>query len=460
VTGSNTLLETGGTKIIVDCGLHQGSRDAEETNWEKPSYEPKEIQFVIITHSHIDHIGRLPYLYRLGFRGKVISTRPVVEFARIFLEDTCRLMTEEAKDHRQEPLFDENDINGVLTLFETTDYYQAKDLTENIQVKLYDAGHILGSAIVEIKAEGKTLIFSGDLGNPPVPILRDTDFIEKADYVVMESTYGDRNHDPYQERKIKLERAIEKVIANSGVLLLPAFAMERTQEILFEINDLIEKSAIPKIPVYIDSPLAIKATEIYKKFPDYYDDESRKLVEGGDDIFKFPGAVFTKSSEESKKIDLSANPKIIIAGSGMSTGGRILFHERKYLPDPNSTLLIIGFQVERSLGRRIKDGEKDIKIQGQNVHVQASVDAIEAYSAHADQQRLKFWLSKIARPIYPVRDNGDANIGGSATTFSNGVKKVFLIHGEDEPKNVLMHQIKDELGLEVAIPKKNESFEI
>ena len=424
--------------MIVDCGLYQGSRDADEINWENPPYDPKEIQFAVITHSHIDHLGRLPHLYRLGFRGKIISTRPVVEFARIFLEDTCRLMSEEARENGQEPLFDQNDINGVLTLFETTDYYQVKNLAEGLQVKLYDAGHILGSAIVEIKAEGKTLIFSGDLGNPPVPILRDTDFIEKADYVVMESTYGDRNHDPYQQRKMKLERAIEKVISDKGALLIPAFAMERTQEVMFEINDLIEKSAISKIPVYIDSPLAIKATEIYKKFPDYFDDESRGLVEKGEDFFKFPGAIFTLSSDESKQIDLAANPKIIIAGSGMSTGGRILFHERKYLPDPNSTLLIIGFQVERSLGRRIKDGEKDIKIQGHDVHVEASVEAIEAYSAHADQQRLKFWLSKIARPI----------------------KKVFLNHGEDEPKNILMHQIKDELGLEVAIPKKNESFEL
>lgn len=438
VTGSNYLIETNSIKFLVDCGMFQGNIGAEQKNYEDFPYDPKKIDFVLITHSHIDHIGRLPLLYKRGFRGKIYSTKPTAEFAKIFLEDTANLSLEKSQETGQEPLYEIQDVENVCKLFETYDYYQEFYPQGGINVKFYDAGHILGSAIIEVKAEGKTVIFSGDLGNPPVPILRDTDFIEKADYIVMESTYGSRNHAPFETRQLELERVIENTIKNKGTLLIPAFAMERTQEIIYEINDLAKNNKIPQVPVYIDSPLAIKATAIYKKYPQYFDIEARKLMESGQNFFDSKNITLTDTREDSKKIDQDNLPKIIIAGSGMSNGGRILFHEKKYLPINSTTLLIIGFQVKGTLGGKLIDDEKKVNILGENIIVRANITEIEAYSAHADQQRLLYWLSK----------------------FNKGIKKIFLVHGEIESQDALLHKIQDEQGLEVEIPEESQSIEI
>lgn len=438
VTGSNYFLETENNKFLVDCGLFQGSIDATKDNWQEFLFDPKAIDFVLVTHSHIDHIGRLPLLYKRGFRGKVYSTHPTKEFCRIFLEDSCNVLSETAENLGIEPLYTQNDVAGIMGLFESCDYYEEFSPAENLKVKFYDAGHILGSAIIQITFGEQIVVFSGDLGNPPVPILRDTDFIPKADYVVMESTYGDRNHEPFEKRKLELERTIEEAIKNKGALLIPAFAMERTQEIMYEINDLVENGKVSKIPIYIDSPLAIKATEIYKKFSQYFDEEAQALIKSGDDLFKFPGLVFTKDREDSKKIDISQNPKIIIAGSGMSTGGRILYHEKRYLSDPTTILLTIGFQVKGTLGRALEEGAKVVNIMGEKVEVRAVIKSIESYSAHADQDRLKYWVSK----------------------FGKKPKKIFLTHGEKPSAENLTHRIEDEEGIETEIPKHGQTIKI
>jgi len=438
VTGSNFLVEHQNTKFLVDCGLFQGDKEANLENWNNFIFDPRDIDFVIVTHSHIDHIGRLPLLYKNGFRGKVYSTKPTKEFADIFLEDEYGILADFAKENNIEKLFDTSDILGISNQFESYDYYQEIAAKNNVKIKFYDAGHILGSAIVEVIVDNKTIIFSGDLGNPPVPILRDTDFIKKADYLILESTYGDRNHEPYKDRLLKLERIVEETCNNNGTLLIPAFAMERTQEIIYELNQLIKEGKVKNIPIFIDSPLAIKVTQSYRNFPTYFDKDALEWIKNNEDFFDFPELKFIKSSEESKKLDNLPGKKIIIAGSGMSTAGRILFHEKRYLSDPSTILLIVGYQAKGTLGRLLKEQTKQVIISGQNVTVRAKIEIIEAYSAHADLERLKYWVSKIEKPI----------------------EKIFLVHGEPEAQDNLMHRLQEEQGIDIYIPEFGETVEL
>lgn len=438
VTGSNYLLEIGKTKILIDCGMFQGAQHVEDKNYEKFPYNPKEIDYLLVTHAHIDHIGRIPKLYKDGFREKILMTRPTKDFGTIMLEDSQELLEKEAKDLGREPLYKFTDVKESLKLIESVDYGKKITLGKGISCRFRDAGHILGSAIIEVWAEGKKIVFSGDLGNPPVPLLKPTEFIEEADYVLVESTYGDRVHEAKEQRQNLLENAIEDTITRGGTLMIPAFALERTQELLYELNELVENSRIPKVPVFIDSPLAIKALEIYRKYPEYYNKEATYLIESGDDLFKFPGLTFTKTVEESRQINDIKSPKIIIAGSGMSTGGRIWHHEIRYLPDPNSTILFVSFQIAGSLGRRIKDGIKEVRIFGETISVRAETRLIPGYSAHADQEMLRDWIDKIKKPI----------------------KHVFVVQGEEEPALSLVQLIRDHLGISASAPMLNEVVEL
>jgi metallo-beta-lactamase family protein len=276
------------------------------------------------------------------------------------------------------------------------------------------------------------------LGNPPVPILKPYDYIDEADYVIIESAYGDRNQEPRQNRKAIIEDAIEDTVKSGGTMMIPAFAMERTQEVLYEINDLIENHRVPRVPIFLDSPLAIKATEVFKKFEHYFNQETRGIINSGDDIFNFPGLEITRTSQQSKKINDVPAPKIIIAGSGMSTGGRILFHEKFYLPDPKSMLFIVGYQVKGTLGRRLLDGENFVNILGQRVEVNARIKACGAFSAHADQRKLLNWVKHIKSPV----------------------KKVFVVQGEDKPASILAEKIKHDLSIDAIAPDLGYSIEI
>ncbi|MBI2406241.1 MAG: MBL fold metallo-hydrolase [Candidatus Harrisonbacteria bacterium] len=437
VTGANYLVESGDTRILIDCGMHQGSNFCEKHNFEPFPYEPKSINAVFITHAHIDHIGRLPKLHRDGFRGAVYSTPPTRDFSELMLIDSEHIIIEDAKKFKKEPIYNIQSVNDIMSVWEGIPYHTPVRVGP-FTVTLYNAGHILGSSLILVEADGKKVLFSGDLGNSPAPIIGNTETLSDADAVVVESTYGNRIHEPSDTRKEALEDAIEDTVRNSGVLMIPAFAMERTQELLFEINNLAEQGRIPRVPIFIDSPLAIKLTGVYKKYEMYFDEATRVMIGRGDAIFNFPGLHTTLTTEESKTINDVPPPKVVIAGSGMSNGGRILHHEARYLPDPNSTIIFVGYQSMGTLGRAILDGAKEVKIFGEKVSVRCKVQAIPAYSAHADQPQLLAWLA-------PLRESA---------------KIVFVVQGEGEASKALAQKIKDELALSAVIPEERKSYDI
>ncbi len=432
-TGANYILESNGMKIMVDCGLHQGSHYADRENFEPFAYDPKGITAVFITHSHLDHIGRLPSLVKAGFQGTIYSTGATKDFAELMLEDSEQLLGKEAEREKRPPLYDGKDIAHVMEMWKGLEYHEQVNIG-GFAVKLFDAGHILGSAIVHIEAEGKTIVFSGDLGNYPAPIIGATEMIDAADYCVIESTYGDRVHEDMDKRREMLEDAIEDTVKAGGTLMIPTFAMERTQELLYHLHQLFEEGRIPRVPVFIDSPLAIKLTAIYKKHEDYFNKETQNIVRSGDDILNFPGLRLTLTTEQSKEINNVTPPKIIIAGSGMSNGGRILHHEVRYLPDPKSEIIFVGYQAQGSLGRTILEGASQVNIFGEAVPVRARVVNIPGYSAHADQPRLLHWLESMRRSL----------------------KKVFVVQGEQKSSEALAGKIVDSFAILAEVPKLHE----
>ena len=437
VTGSNYLVETGGIKFLIDWGIFEGSVEAEARNYEPFPYDVSEIKAVFVTHSHADHTGRLPKLYKDGFRGTLYATPPALDMIRVALPDNLNLMTVAAQRVGRPALFTGEDLEGIINLGEGVDYGRETKLADDVTVVLHDAGHILGSSIIEILTEGKKVYFSGDLGNPPTPLLKNFEYPLAADYIVVESAYGDRVHEDRSRRLEKLRQTIKNTITRGGTLMIPSFAMERTQELLFELNGMVNAKEIPRVPMFIDSPLAIKMTEVYQKYPEYFNTEAMQLIKSGDDLFNFPGLQYMRTSEESKHINDVPEPKIIIAGSGMSNGGRIQHHERRYLSEPQSTILFIGFQVEGTLGRRILDGAPAVKIFDEMVPVRCHIEAIGGYSAHADQAAVVNWTSRIA-----------------------GLKKVFVVQGEEGPAGTLASKIRDEMGFDAEVPRVGQAQEL
>lgn len=439
VTGSCYLLEEGGGKILIDCGLNQGDKFSEEENYESFGFKPSEIDAVFVTHSHIDHIGRIPKLVKEGFKGTIYSTAPTKDEAYELLLDARHLMEKEIPQGKP-MLYEISDIDDARDHWKTLHYHQLFKI-KDFEIELYNSGHVLGSASVKVTAGGKSVVFSGDLGNIPAPLVKDTEYIPKADYALVESTYGNRVHESVLERKSILEDLIEDTFKSKGTLMIPAFAMERTQELLFELNDLVENKRIPRVPIFIDSPLAIKLTEVYQKYTgdkEFFDTEALMLMKNGGDIFNFPGLRFTLTKEESKEINQVLPPKIIIAGSGMSNGGRILHHEIRYLPDEKSTLLIVGYQSAGTLGRRILDGAKSVRIMGQDVAVRCRTKAIGGYSAHADQPLLLKWVG----------------------SMKDGIKKVFVVQGEPDQSQPLADKIRDDFAVDAIVPEKGQVFEL
>jgi metallo-beta-lactamase family protein len=428
VTGANYLLEEGDWRILIDCGLHQGGSYCESHNWQPFPYDVQTIKAVFVTHAHIDHIGRLPSLVRAGFAGKIFSTPPARDAAELLLLDSEHILAREAERLKKPNLYTSDDILQTMKRWQGVEYHQTV-VVGPFTAQFYNAGHVLGSSFIVIETGGKTIAFSGDLGNSPSPLLGDKEKLPAVDYCLVESAYGGRVHENLQHRKEILEDLIEDTGRRGGTLMIPAFAMERTQEMIFEIHQLVEQKRVPAMPVFIDSPLAIKLTEIYKKYRDY-------LIADANMSFNFPELKMTLTTEESKAINSVPSPKVVIAGSGMSHAGRILHHERRYLPDPRSALLIIGYQAAGSLGRKILDGEKVVKILGEEVPVNCRVKAIGGYSAHADQPQILDWLK-------PQREV---------------LKKVFVTQGEEDQSFLLVRALKDNLAIEAQVPEEAEPY--
>ncbi|OGH88471.1 MAG: hypothetical protein A3J93_04375 [Candidatus Magasanikbacteria bacterium RIFOXYC2_FULL_42_28] len=435
VTGSCSLVEATGQKILVDCGMFQGGSEMEKRNGEQFLFVPSEINAVVITHAHLDHIGRLPLLVKRGFTGWIYGTPATLELARLILEDAVSVMEHNSINYGTPILYDEIAVAECAAHFKPLDYYEelilAGTVSGGIKIKLRDAGHIFGAAAVEICAEGKRVVFSGDVGNAKMPIIRETDSLPAdIDALICESTYGDRLHEREFDRQTYIEKKVKEAIDRGGTLMMPAFSLERTQELLYDLNDLVDrKKRLPRVPIFVDSPLAIKATAVYRKYPQYYDEASIKLLQADDDLFNFPGLKMCLTREDSKHINAVPSPKIIIAGSGMMNGGRIIYHALRYLEDPNSTLLFIGYQAEGTLGRKIFNGDKRVHILGETVNVRCHVEAVGALSAHADQEKLLDW------------------IGGGPTL----PKKVYLNHGEPGPAEAFAKLLKTELGVKATV---------
>lgn len=437
VTGANYLLESQGHKILIDCGLTQGSRFCEKKNFEPFPYEASEIEAVIVTHAHIDHTGLLPKLYKEGFRGEVWSTPPTKDFAELLLLDSEDILKREAQRQKRKPIYDEDDIIGIMSEWRTIEYRQPLAVGP-FHIELVDAGHILGSASIIINAEKKRIAFSGDLGNTTPTIIKTTDYIKDTDYALVESAYGSRLHEKVEKREEMMEDFIEEILRGGGTLLIPAFSMERTQQMLYEINNLVEKKRIPRVPIYIDSPLAIKLTTLYKKYKKYYREKIREQIKTGDDIFSFPGLETTLTHEESRQIEKRKGAKIIIAGSGMSHGGRILRHEKKYLPDAKNGILFVGYQGEESLGRKIQEKNESVIIEHKQVPVRAKIKTISGYSAHADQEGLVKWIRQM----------------------KDSVKEVFIVQGDQEAEEALAKKLREKLDVMVKIPENKETVEL
>ena len=437
VTGSNYMVESGNTRILVDCGMAQGSDFAEKENFEDFAYAVSSVQAIFVTHAHIDHTGKLPKIVKDGFKGKIYSTPPTKDFAELLLIDSEHVLQEESDRTGLPDLYETEDVEAAMAIWETVPYHKPVQVG-NFKITFYDAGHILGSATIKIEAEGKSIMFSGDLGNYPAPIIHNTEHLPEVDYCVIESTYGARVHEDTSKREGELEDVMEDIARKGGVLMIPAFAMERTQELLYHFHELISQGRVPEIPIFIDSPLAIKLTAVYKKYESYFNPETFKLVKSGEDILNFPGLRMTLTVEQSKEINDVPAPKIIMAGSGMSNGGRIRHHERRYLPDPKSIILFVGYQATGTLGRAILEGAKVVRLFGEEVPVRCEIRTITAYSAHADQPRLLEWLKP----------------------RSGMLKKVFVVQGEEGSSEILAAKVKEELSVDSYVPQKAEEIVI
>ncbi|MFA4839224.1 MAG: MBL fold metallo-hydrolase [Candidatus Neomarinimicrobiota bacterium] len=450
VTGSRYLLESDGKRFLIDCGLFQGLKELRQRNWETFPVPPESIDAVLLTHAHIDHSGYLPRLVQNGFAGKIFASTATTDLCGIMLPDSAHLQEEDAryanakhftKHSPAMPLYSIEDAKNALSLFSPVPYGKIVELTPNIELTFRDAGHILGSAFIDlrIKRDGMRfrLLFSGDLGRPSRPILRDPHTVFGTDYLVVESTYGNHLHGTENTNK-ELARVILESTDRGGVLLIPAFAVGRTQELLYSIRELEEQNAIPKLPIYVDSPMAIDAMKIFEKNKNDHDLESRAKEISGVDILKTDKLQFSQTKEASQALNDIKKHAIIISASGMVTGGRILHHMFHRLPDPKNTVLFIGYQAEGTRGRTILEGSDSVKIHGQYVPINARIEHISGFSAHADYNETLAWLS----------------------SFNQPPKQVFIVHGEPEESRGLAEKITFQFGWNVVIPEYGNRFEL
>lgn len=455
VTGSCFFVETKSTKFLVDCGMFQGHSKDNALNEEEFPFNPAELDYIFLTHAHIDHSGRIPRIFVKGFKGEVITTKATAELCAIMLPDSGHIQEfenewinrkrERAGKPPVEPLYTYQDAVDTMSLFRNVSYGEVLKINEEIRVKFNDAGHILGSSIIEMwireNGEETKIVFSGDLGNKDIPILRDPSIIEGADYLVIESTYGNRLHKEIKDKVEHFLDVINETINNGGNVIIPSFAVGRTQEIIYELNKKKEvyDEKIKKLystPVFVDSPLAISATEVFRKNLDCYDEEARAYIENGDNPLDFPGLQFTRTADESRALNERKESSVIISASGMCDAGRIKHHLKHNLWRKDSTILFVGYQAQGSLGRRILDGAKKVKIFGEEITVEARIERIEGFSGHADKDGLLEWIER----------------------FNRKPKKIFIVHGEEESMVGFSNEINKRFNIETVIPQKGESY--
>jgi metallo-beta-lactamase family protein len=441
-TGSNFLFEVGGRRFLIDCGLYQGTREAEMQNREDFKYDVKSIDALFITHGHLDHVGLIPKLFHDGYDGPIYSTPPTKDIGELIMLDSLSLLKNEAAEKGYTEIYEEKDVIRAVHNWHTVNYHEVLPVDTDagiLKIRLLDAGHIIGSSMIEFEINGKKLVFTGDLGNTPSPLMRDTEKLVDTNYLVMESVYGDRNHEGIDTRVNFLKEIILKTTKRGGTLMIPAFSVERTQEILYHINNFVEAGEIPKCNIYLDSPLGINVTKVYKKYErDYMNTEANDIIKSGDDIFNFKGLIQTPEKEESMKINDDHGPKIIVAGSGMSNGGRIQHHEERYLSDPKSTLLIVGYQAVGTLGRTIQEGAKKVMVRGREINVKAEIQTISGFSAHKDSNNLVEFAGAVAKTL----------------------RKVFVVLGEPRSSMFLAQRINEYYDIPVQLPKLGETVEI
>ena len=462
VTGSNFLVEAAGKKFLVDCGLYQGKAELEEQNYREFDYNPAEIDFMLLTHAHIDHSGRIPKLYNDGFKGPIYAHKATCDLCSIMLPDSGHIQEMEAEWKNKKrirkgqptrgPLYTAEDALKCMEIFVPVKYDEIIQVSEDIYVRFNDAGHMLGSSTIEIwaKENGKETkaVFSGDLGNNDIPLLSEPTMIDNCDYLVMESTYGSRLHVRNDQKAELFLKIVSETIDNGGTVVIPSFAVGRTQEILYEINKIKENRhdeeflkeyrTLMKVPVYVDSPLAISATQVFKENMDLFEDEVKEEMQRGNNPLEFPGLKFTQTADESKALNESDEPSIIISASGMCDVGRIKHHLKHNIWNPKSTILFVGYQAPGTLGYEIVNGAKKVTIFGEEFAVNARIEYIEGYSGHADQEGLMNF-------VY---------------SFYNKPKHIFLVHGEEESQEVLRNKILEETGIGVSIPEYGETYQL
>ncbi len=453
VTGSFFVMEANGLRFGVDCGMFQGGKDVRERNYQNFVVNPRELDFLILTHAHIDHSGLIPKLCNFGFKGPIYCTYATAELATIMLPDSGHIQEMEVERKNRSlvragkpplrPIYTVEEAEKCLSQFRPVNYDEMISPAKDIQFRLRDAGHILGSAVVELwvtEPQGTIkLVFTGDIGRSNQPFVKDPTPIESADYLIMESTYGNRLHQENFNRQEMLREVIQYTMTKGGNLIIPSFAVERTQDLLFDLSALYEKGELsPDIPIYLDSPLAISATDVFRRMVTSWDDETRRMHYQGRNPLDLPNLKFSRTVQESMRLNDISGGAIIISASGMCDAGRIKYHLKQNLWRPEATILFVGYQAQGTLGRRILDGEKLVRIHGEEIVVKADIRVIEGYSAHADRAGLLSWLKN----------------------FKVSPMSVFLVHGEEEALSSLADAIKREFRLRVAIPNWLDEIEL
>ena len=451
VTGSRFLVEADGSRVLVDCGLYQ-ERDFADRNWDPFPFPASQIDAVLLTHAHLDHCGLLPKLVREGFRGRIHCTAPTAEIAQVILLDSAHIQEEDAayklKRHRKErrqsprpvePLYTTGDAERVQSHFQPVPYETKVNVAKGITATFHDAGHVFGSSMITVNVsrdgQSRTILFSGDVGRAHQPMLHDPTTFERADYVLIESTYGDRLHEPEADVPEALAEVIDQTDQAGGNLVIPCFALERSQSILYYLSDLLRRDRIRPMMVFLDSPMAIKITEIFDKYPELYDEEMRRRIASAMSPFKFPGLTMTRTVDESKAINRIKGTAAILAGSGMCTGGRIKHHLANNIERPECTILFVGYQARNTLGRAISSGAREVRIHGQLLAVRARIAHVNGLSAHADRQELLGWLS----------------------TLKKKPRGVFVVHGEIESAESFASLLRENDGWRVTVPKYRDT---